>query len=106
MSQSDDDRRIDDLIRAASARDVDQDKLYRSVLDQLEPQPKPSWIKLPSLGPNLVAAGFAAMLLFAGFAGYSLPDIGSDEDQFLALAIGQSGSLDLQMLSLDGGEGS
>lgn len=92
MSQRnpDDDRQIDDLVRAASDGDVDTDALTRAVNRRLDAPARP-WLALPSLGPATAAAGFAAMMVIAGAAGYALPGLYTPEDALLNLAFGDAG---------------
>ena len=82
---------LDELIRAASERDVDEGAIFRSVLGQIDDaENRRSLFHLPTFGPGTVVAGFAAMMLVAGFAGYTLPDLtlGAEEEGFLVLAMG------------------
>ena len=84
-------RDLDDLIRAASDRDVDEGAIFRSVVGQIDQaDARGSWFRLPEFGPGTAAAGFAAMMFVAGFAGYALPDLalGPPEDDLLVLAMG------------------
>lgn len=102
MTNESDDTRIDALVRAASARDVDEAALACAVHAKLAP--RQAWLTLPRFGPNLAAAGFAAMLLVAGVAGYALPDLGGADDDLLLLAMTEPAVLDLSLITL-GSEG-
>lgn len=82
---------LDDLIRAASNRDVDEGTIFRSVLGKIDDaEDRRGWFSLPAFGPGTAVAGFAAMMVVAGFAGYSLPglSLGAPEEDFLVLAMG------------------
>lgn len=84
-------RDLDDLIRAASQRDVDDSAIFRSVMGQIDDAAdRRPWFRLPDFSPATAIAGFAAMLFVAGFAGYSLPDLtmGAPEEDLLVLAMG------------------
>lgn len=87
--RDDDDARLDALVRAASARDVDAAAIKRRVNERLATRGGTAW-RLPAFGPQLAVAGFATMLIAAGLAGYSAPDLldyGIDQ-QMLMLAFG------------------
>ena len=83
---------IDALVRAASDRETDETAIYYKVIGRLDERPAIWTAMLPRFGPNLAAAGFASLMVAAGFMGYALPDLanaGTDE-QILALAFGLS----------------
>lgn len=91
MTQQDKD--LDDLIRAASARDTDEAATYRAVLEQITQPERQPLFRLPGFGPNMAAAGFAAMMCIAGLAGYTLPDLtlGDPDDDLFLIALGDTG---------------
>ncbi|MEM7058771.1 MAG: hypothetical protein AAF557_14365 [Pseudomonadota bacterium] len=94
MTDQDKNQDLDDLIRAASARETDEGTTFRSVLGWIDAEEKRTFFRLPSFGPNMAAAGFAAMLFAAGITGYALPELtlGDPEDDFLLLAMGDPGA--------------
>lgn len=83
-------REIDDLVRAASDRATDETQTCFKVLARIDAEPAaPRWY-LPAIGPQMATAGFAALMLAAGVAGYQLPEIasGSTEQDILLMAFG------------------
>ncbi len=88
--------RIDALVRAASARDTNAEKLRRAVNDRLDAQAGARVFLRPFFTPRLAVAGFATMLLAAGFGGYHLPGLatGDPDESMLLLAMGAPTALD------------
>ncbi|MEM8836762.1 MAG: hypothetical protein AAGE89_01615 [Pseudomonadota bacterium] len=84
---------INALVRAASGVDVDEAKLTRNVLTKIavETNGKSSafYGGFRSYSPAAACAGFAMLMLGAGFFGYVLGDIMgfAGDDQFLLLAL-------------------
>jgi len=99
---TDEDKKLDDLIRVASARKTDETATFRSVLGKIDTAERKAIFRVPNLGPNMAAAGFAAMMCMAGIAGYALPDLtlGEPEDDMLLLAFGETGSPSGSLISM------
>ncbi|MEM1372087.1 MAG: hypothetical protein AAGG72_07660 [Pseudomonadota bacterium] len=95
QDKKDHDLQIDDLVLSASEREADESAIFSAVNNKLDASPR-SWFRLPSIGANTAVAGFAVMMLAAGFVGYNLPDIaiGSTEDGLLLLAMGEPSLID------------
>lgn len=83
------DEALDELVRAASDRAVDTDAIHRATIARIDGV---GWGQgwMPEFGPRAFAGGFAAMLLAAGFAGYSAPFLFGPGfgDPILGLALG------------------
>lgn len=90
---TDHDKDLDDLIRTASGRETDDSATFRAVLRKIDTAEARPPLRLPSFGPNIAAAGFAAMMFMAGFVGYTLPDLtlGDPDEDMLLLALGDTG---------------
>lgn len=83
------DRRIDGLIRAASDRPTDEAALSRAVLSRLAANNRTRRVwGLPSLRPATTIAGFAALLAASGVAGYGLSGQIAEGDILLTMAFG------------------
>ena len=81
--------RIDDLVRAATARETDDAMIFARVIEKIdaEDRPQQSLWRLPDISIGAAASAFAAMLVASGLAGYELT--GAAEADLLLIAFGE-----------------